>query len=131
MPRKQPALKVVGTKSAGAASGPQPPSHLGPDGLALWHGVQVEYRIDDPAGLELLRQAAEAADRIASVRKQIDDQGELLVIKGVPRVNPLCAVERDQRAALVRCIRNLNLDLEPLKARGRPAGGGVCWTPGS
>ncbi len=56
------------------------------------------------------------------MRKQIDEAGELLTVRGVPRVNPLCAVERDQRAALVRCLRNLNLDLEPLKARGRPPG---------
>jgi phage terminase small subunit len=122
VPRKTPALKVVGTRSAEVATAPQPPAHLGPDGLSLWRAVQLEYSIDDPAGLELLRQAVEAADRIASVKKQIDESGELLVIKGVPRVNPLCAVERDARAALVRCIRNLNLDLEPLKARGRPAG---------
>ena len=115
-------LKLVGSKAAPSSARPAPPAHLGSDGLALWRGIQSEYQIDDPAGLELLRQAAEAADRIASVRRQIDEAGELLVVKGVPRVNPLCAVERDQRAALVRCLRNLNLDLEPLKARGRPAG---------
>jgi hypothetical protein len=104
---------------------PEPPAHLGTDGLALWVGIQREYNIDDPAGLELLRQAAECADRIASVRQQIDEQGELLTIRGLPRVNPLCAVERDQRAALVRCLRNLNLDLEPLRDRpGRPSGSG-------
>ena len=104
---------------------PEPPAHLGEDGLSLWRGIRREYNIDDPAGLELLRQAAECADRIASVRQQIDQQGELLIIKNVPRVNPLCSVERDQRAALVRCLRNLNLDLEPLRDRpGRPAGSG-------
>ena len=120
--RKTPLRLVPDT----SASRPEPPSHLGADGLALWSGVQHDYQITDPAGLELLRQAAEACDRIASVRRQIDQQGELLVVKGVPRVNPLCAVERDQRAALVRCIRNLNLDLEPLRDRpGRPSAGEV------
>jgi hypothetical protein len=89
----------------------------------LWNGIQGEYSITDPGGLELLRQAAEAADRVASVRRQIDQQGELLVVKGTPRINPLCQVERDQRAALVRCLKNLNLDLEPLRDRpGRPSG---------
>jgi hypothetical protein len=121
MPRKTP-LKLVGPKSNQSITRPEPPSHLGEDGLALWQGIQAEYQIDDPAGLELLRQAAEAADRVASVRKQIDKRGEMLTIRGLPRVNPLCAVERDQRAALVRCLKNLNLDLEPLKARGRPPG---------
>ena len=121
MARKTP-LKLVGTKPAPSAARPEPPAHLAEDGLALWRGVQAEYQITDPGGLELLRQASECADRIASVRKQIDEAGEMLTIRGIPRVNPLCAVERDQRAALVRCLRNLNLDLEPLKARGRPAG---------
>jgi hypothetical protein len=122
MPRKTP-LKLVDVKLSPGVSTPRPPAHLGADGLALWQGIQRDYGIDDPAGLELLRQAAEAADRIASVRSQIDLQGELLTIRGIPRVNPLCAVERDQRAALVRCLRNLNLDLEPLRDRpGRPPG---------
>jgi hypothetical protein len=122
MPRKTP-LKLVTTKAHPAVNLPQPPAHLGADGMALWRGVQDAYAIDDPAGLELLRQASEAADRIASVRQQIDQQGELLVIKGIPRANPLCAIERDARAALVRCLRNLNLDLEPLRDRpGRPPG---------
>jgi hypothetical protein len=102
---------------------PQPPAHLGADGLALWRGIQVEYSIVDPAGLELLRQAAEAADRIARCRAQIDREGELLVVNSIPRVHPLCAVERDQRSALVRCLKTLNLDLEPLRDRpGRPSG---------
>jgi hypothetical protein len=99
------------------------PEHLGAAGRELWASIQASYAIADPGGLALLQQAAEAADRIASVRKQIDEAGELLVLKGIPRVNPLCAVERDQRAALVRCLRNLNLDVEPLRDHpGRPEG---------
>jgi hypothetical protein len=124
MARKIP-LKVVTDRVASEPHLPQPPAHLGEEGRTLWAGIQLQYGIDDPAGLELLRQAAEAADRIASVRRQIDQAGELLVIKGIPRVHPLCMVERDQRAALVRCLRNLNLDLEPLRDRpGRPSGSG-------
>jgi hypothetical protein len=122
MARKTP-LKLVANQATSVTRPPAPPDHLGENGLHLWRGVQAEYRITDPAGLELLRQAAECADRIASVRQQIDEKGELLVIKGIPRVNPLCPVERDQRAALVRCLRNLNLDIEPLRDRpGRPPG---------
>jgi hypothetical protein len=122
---RKPPLKLVTAKPLPDLRPPEPPEHLSADGLALWRGIQEEYGIDDSAGLELLRQAAECADRIASVRQQIDETGELLTIRGIPRVNPLCAVERDQRAALVRCIRHLNLDLEPLHSRpGRPAGSG-------
>jgi phage terminase small subunit len=128
MPRKT-KLKLVTTRASPDAHLPRAPEHLGVDGMRLWRDVQREYAITDPAGLELLRQAAECTDRITSVRKQIDEHGEMLTIRGIPRVNPLCAVERDQRAALVRCLRNLNLDLEPLRDhRGRPGGAGVGWT---
>jgi len=35
----------------------------------------------------------------------------------------LCAVERDQRAALIRALKALNFDLEAVRDRpGRPAG---------
>jgi hypothetical protein len=116
-------LKLVATDAQTARVLPKPPKHLGADGRDLWLGIQAEYAVDDPAGLALLCQASEAVDRIASVRAQIDDQGELLTIRGIPRVNPLCAVERDQRAALVRCLRAMNLDIEPLRDRpGRPSG---------
>ena len=121
MARKSPQLTLIGP-----ASEPDrlsPPAHLGAAGKQLWAGIQCDYRVTDPGGLALLQQACEAADRIASVRAQIDEQGELLVVKGMPRVHPLCAVERDQRAALARCIRYLNLDIEPLRDRpGRPPG---------
>jgi hypothetical protein len=116
---KKPNLTLL----AGNSGLPEPPGHLGTAGLELWQSIQKSYQIDDPGGLALLRTAAEASDRIASVRTQIDQQGEMLVIKGVPRVNPLCAVERDQRAALIRALKALNLDLEPLRDRpGRPSG---------
>jgi len=123
MARKATSLRIVSAPKL-----PEPPIHLGEDGRELWTSIQRSYEIRDPGGLQLLRQAAEAADRIASVRQQIDAQGEMLVIKGVPRVNPLCSVERDQRAALVRCLSGLHLDLEPLRDRGGRPGGGIGIT---
>jgi hypothetical protein len=120
MPKKAANLRVVGPNPPDFR---EPPPHLGEDGRELWRSIMEQYQISDAGGLALLRTAAEAADRIASVRRQIDEKGELLVIKGIPRINPLCAVERDQRAALVRAIRAMNLDIEPLRAApGRPAG---------
>jgi hypothetical protein len=120
MPRKNPpALRIVAGPKL-----PEPPGHLGEHGRELWHGIMLSYEITDPGGLALLQTACEAQDRIASVRVQIEQQGELLMVRGLPRVNPLCAVERDARAALVRAIRYMNLDIEPLRDRvGRPAGG--------
>ena len=51
MARKTPPLKLVGTEAAARPKEPAPPKHLGSDGLQLWRGVQLEYSIDDPAGL--------------------------------------------------------------------------------
>jgi hypothetical protein len=98
------------------------PPHLSADGRQLWIDIQSAYQIDDPGGLVLLRVAAEALDRAERCRRLIDEQGEMLTVRGMPRAHPALAAERDARAAIVRAIRNLNLDLEPLKAIGRPPG---------
>jgi hypothetical protein len=100
-----------------------PPPHLGEAGRGLWSSIQSSYEISDPGGLVLLRTAAEASDRVASCRKMLDEQGEVIVIKGVPRAHPAAAIERDARAALIRAIKELHLDLEPLRDKpGRPEG---------
>jgi hypothetical protein len=119
MARKPPNLKVIPLSEREATA---PPAHLGEDGRQLWLDIQQSYQIDDPGGLVLLRVACEALDRAERCRRLIDEQGEMLTIRGIPRAHPALAAERDARAAIVRAIRNLNLDLEPLKAIGRPAG---------
>jgi hypothetical protein len=102
---------------------PPMPKHLGAEGKHLWSSIQAEYRISDPGGLALLSTAAEAADRVASCRRLLDKDGEVLYVRGVPRAHPAAAIERDARAALVRAIRYLNLDVEPLRDKpGRPPG---------
>ena len=116
---KSPNLHVVGATIKPSP----PPKHLGEAGRELWSTIQAPYQIDDPGGLALLRAAAEAADRVASCRRQLDEQGEVIVIKGIPRAHPAAAIERDSRAALIRALKELHLDLEPLRDRpGRPAG---------
>jgi hypothetical protein len=122
MARKtSPSLRVVPLR--GDRDNMAPPAHLGEDGRRLWVDLQGAYAIDDPGGLALLRVACEALDRAERCRRLIDEQGECLVIRGVPRAHPALAAERDARAAIVRAIRHLNLDLEPLRDRpGRPAG---------
>jgi hypothetical protein len=121
MARKSPNLSVVRLSEPRL---PGPPPSLAEDGRKLWHDIQGAYMIDDPGGLVLLRVACEALDRAERCRRLIDEQGELVFIKGIPRAHPALGAERDARAAIVRAIRNLNLDLEPLRDRpGRPAGG--------
>lgn len=51
-------------------------AEVGPAGQTLWDGIMSEYGIADIGGLELLRQACAAQDRVASIRAAIDHAGE-------------------------------------------------------
>src|SRR5215831_16563167 len=53
-----------------------PAQKFGPAGQTLWDGIMSEYGIADIGGLELLRQACAAQDRVASIRAAIDHAGE-------------------------------------------------------
>jgi hypothetical protein len=119
MAKKPPVLHVL----TGDGGLPNPPGHLGEAGLELWQSIQKSYQIDDPGGCALLRVAAEAADRAASCRVQLDRDGEVISVRGLPRAHPAAAIERDARAALIRALKELRLDVEPLRDRpGRPSG---------
>jgi hypothetical protein len=97
------------------------PEHLGAAGRELWTSIQASYQISDPGGLALLRTAAEASDRVAACREMLDQQGAVIMVKGIPRAHPAAAIERDARAALIRALKELHLDLEPLRdGPGRP-----------
>ena len=72
----------------------------------------------------LLRAALESFDRCEQARKLLKKEG--LVIKdrfGQQKGHPAAAIERDSRLQMVRALRTLNLDLEPLRpGPGRPSG---------
>ena len=83
-----------------------------------------EYQIDDPGGLAILQTGLEAFDRAAEARQAIDTDGMTIIDRfGIKKPHPLLACERDARAQFLQAIKQLNLDIEPLKDRsGRPAG---------
>lgn len=100
-----------------------PPEHLSKDARILWKRLVDEYGIVDSGGLAILRAGIEAFDRSQCARVLIDKHG--LVIKdrfGAVKPNPLISCERDARAAFLQALKQLNLDLEPLKDIGRPPG---------
>jgi P27 family predicted phage terminase small subunit len=117
--KTSPTLKVVPIT---ADPLPKVPAHLGDAGRALWHSIMTDYQITDAGGLALLGQACEACDRVAECRELIAAQGAVVRSQGAVRAHPLLAAERDARAAMLRALRYLNLDVEPLKAIGRPLG---------
>jgi hypothetical protein len=101
-----------------------PPSHLGIGGRRLWDAIQQEYRIEDACGLELLRAASEARDRLDDAGAAIRKYGPVIVgDDGKPRANPACSIERDARSGMLQALKALHLDIEPLKQSiGRPPG---------
>lgn len=120
MPKK-PELRVIGA-SLGGRPGVTPPSTLDVYGKRLWSSIMAEYAIEDSGGLELLRQACASADRAESCRLRIDAEGELIKTRTGYRDHPLLRHEAVARAFVVKTLKALNLDVEPLKAVGRPPG---------
>ena len=100
------------------------PKHLSKESKKLFKAVVNEYAIDDSAGLKILVVALEAFDRAQAARCQIDKEGMTVLDKFEQiKPHPLLACERDSRAAFLAGLRQLNLDLEPLRdGPGRPPG---------
>lgn len=72
---------------------PAPPSDLGANGSDLWRRVTREFHFDDIGSLTLLGLACRAMDRAESLRKQIDNDGEVISGPNGPREHPLLKAE--------------------------------------
>ena len=82
-----------------------------------------EYELTDEAGQLILQTALEAFDRMRQAQARLKKEGLTVLDRfDQPKAHPLCTVERDNRAQMMAAIKQLNLDLEPLKDRGRPKG---------
>lgn len=101
------------------------PTHLKRHGRDLWRQIQAEYSVNDAGGLALLTTAAECLDRMRAAQKAISEHGEMVMDRySQLKTNPACALEKDSRVGLLAALKQLNLDLEPLRDRpGRPADG--------
>jgi hypothetical protein len=117
MPKK-PSLSVVNL----VRKVPEPPPELGEHGKNLWTSVMQQYDITDAGGWETLKQACLACQRAERCRQIIDQQGEVLMIRGQIRSHPLLRDEIQNRAFVIKAIQRLGLDLEPMKAIGRQPG---------
>jgi phage terminase small subunit len=109
----------------GAANGA--PTHAPADYSAearrLWSGVLEGWSLEPPA-LAILDSACRALMRVRQAQGLLKKHG--IVVRdrfGQPKEHPAVAIERDGKQTLLRNLRALNLDLEPLHDRpGRPAG---------
>lgn len=78
----------------------------------------------DDASLIILESALEAFDRMRQAQALLAEEG--LVVKdrfGQDKAHPAAAIERDAKGTMLRHIKALGLDLEPLNDRpGRQPG---------
>ncbi len=107
-----------------APTKPKPPSNLSPEAALLWQSLTAEYDITDSGGILLLNVAMEAFCRMREAQKLLAEFGPITTdAKGLMKPSPAIGIERDSRQGLLGAMRQLNLDILPLRDRiGRPGG---------
>lgn len=103
---------------------PEAPDHLSDEARGWWSRIVAEYDVSDQGGMLLLQTALEAFDRMKAAARRIDVDGEAVVDRfDQVKPHPLLTAERDARSQMLAALKQLNLDLEPLRdAPGRPPG---------
>lgn len=92
---------------------PAAPEHLSAECQAWWAATVAEFALEEHH-LRLLRLAAEAWDRTQQARVALAEHGLTYEDRfGAPRSRPEVAVERDNRLAFARLLRELGLDVAP------------------
>jgi hypothetical protein len=86
--------------------------------------IERDYDITDSAGIFILSKIRESQARLSEAMEILKKEGIVTVDRwGQSKVHPCVLIERDCRAAILAGIKQLNLDLEPLRDRaGRPPG---------
>jgi phage terminase small subunit len=111
-------------KSTSNRQSPKPPKGLSAEARRWWRAIRDEYDRRDSAGLLLLQTAAEQFMRMRAEEAVIFLEGSVVKDRfGQPKQHPAVLNAREARSAMLKCLRALNLDLEPLHDRiGRPGG---------
>lgn len=102
---------------------PRAPVGYTSEAAKLWRQVREGWDLDAPA-VAILDSACRALMRVREAQELITKDG--LISKdrfGQSKPHPAVLIERDSKQTLLRNLRALNLDLEPLHDRpGRPGG---------
>jgi hypothetical protein len=101
----------------------EPPGKLAAVGRKLWVSITSNYEFSDAASYMVLYQSCAAVERAERCRAIIDTDGELIRVGKAVRSHPLLRDEVANRALACRLLKNLGLDLEPIRGIGRPPGG--------
>jgi phage terminase small subunit len=104
---------------------PAPPKHLTAETRRWFAEVCAAWELEEHQ-IKLLTLAGEAWDRCVEARTAINTHGLTFADRfGSPRARPEVGIERDSRAAFVRVLRALDLDVSPPaepRRGGRQAG---------
>jgi len=96
------------------------PTHLKPATKAWFIEVSSRYELEQHHRM-LLTLAGEAWDRVVEAREVIDREGLTFTNRFLePKARPEIAIERDNRIAFARLMRELALDVEPPAESPRP-----------
>lgn len=99
---------------------PKAPKQLSAEARSFWRKIVSGWELDD-AGLLILQSACECLDRVRQAQDLITREGITVADRfGQVKQHPATLVERDGKAALLRHLKALNLDIEPLNTIGRP-----------
>lgn len=102
---------------------PRAPSHLSKEAKSWWRKINQGWELDDSA-LLILQAGLESFGRMKEAQKLIEEKGLTITDRfGTEKENPAIGIERKSRDSMVRCLKTLNLQIEPLHDRvGRPGG---------
>jgi phage terminase small subunit len=98
--------------------------HIRKESRAEVNRLAKEYGIDDTGGQLLLQSFADADTTERNGQDKINKEGMTCMDRfGQVKAHPLLCVIRDARAQKLMILKQLNLDLEPLRdGVGRPPG---------
>ena len=90
----------------------KPPKHLKPVTKKWWLNIAQNYELDSHH-FKLLTLACEALERCQDAREGLKVHGTVYIDRfGCPHARPEVAIERDNRIAFARLIRELCLDAD-------------------
>ena len=110
--------------AGGARKGlPPAPKQLSAEAKGWWRKILECWDLDD-AALLILESGLEALDRMRQAQVILAKEGITIEDRfGQAKQHPATLVERDAKATLLRHVKALGIDLEPLHdGPGRPAG---------
>jgi len=98
----------------------KPPKHLTKQAQADWKRFHTDYQLDSDCE-DILVELLESMDRKREAQAELKADG--ITVKnrfGELRPHPACAVERDMRLQILRCLRAIGLPLSEEQSKRKP-----------